>query len=126
MSTPITIFNAGPMAINVTANGNTAIPVAAATTTWAPGTYPDGSTAKLTYSGNANTSDGELGQTVNQMRITVDGSSGGEMNFTVEIKEEDSIKPRDALQLYVFWNSQNQVSWVFLDEGMPIRMAMAS
>lgn len=119
----ITVFNACPDDITISANGNKQIPVKAATDSWAPGTYPEAG-ATLTFSGNTNKSDGTLGQTTNNMRINIDGSSGGEINFKVTLPDDGEIKSRDALQMYVFWNSQNQVSWIFLNEGKPVAGAI--
>lgn len=126
---PIIVFNAAPVAISISANGNTEIPVEAASLDWQPGTYPkpaEGATAKmLMFSGNENKTDGVLGETSNNMRIIVGGSSGNEITFTVDLPNDGSIRPRDALQMYVFWNDQNKASWVFLDEGQPLAGAMA-
>lgn len=121
----VTVFNAGPTGISITANGDKRIPVEGASQDWQPGTYPRSSNDGLMFSGNENRNDGVLGETTNNMRIIVDGSSGDEMTFTVGLPSDGSIRARDQLQLYVFWNSQNQVSWVFLDEGQPVAGAVS-
>jgi hypothetical protein len=99
------IFNAGaPITIAGTSDSAQWVPVS-------PATEP-------TFVNNPNPGPGQIGLGSNTMTVYPSSLPPSQAKqVTVTIPTNIQI---NSLQLYVFWSSANEVSWVLLQQGQPI------
>lgn len=113
MASVINIFNAASVPINVIVNNGTQFTVPKCDgTTWAPGVP----TTNPPFTGNL-PAPGQFGYGTNSCAIT---PSTGEGTATASVNVPQSINPADAIQLYLFYQSTNVVSWMLLDNGRAV------
>jgi hypothetical protein len=114
MPSVVNIFNAAsvPIYININ-NSSTQLNVPAAnSTTWAPGVP----TTNPPFT-NSSPAPGSFGYGINHCTIT---PSTGDGPALATVNVSDSINPADAIQLYLFYQSANLVSWMLLDNGRAV------
>jgi hypothetical protein len=105
----VTIFNANPLAVQMTVNNGPQFAIAGATAAWVP---QSPTTGAPTWSNVA------PGQNVfspgpNSVNIT---PTGALKPYVTTVNLPDDIQ-WDSLQLYIYFNGYKEVSWVVLNGG---------
>lgn len=110
------VFNAADTAINFVINNGSQVQIAASAGpgSWTPGTAPTGTPIQMNYGLPAA---GILGYGPNNCTLTP-ATSGGEAPVTITVPK--SILPPSQVQLYLFYADADHVTWVLLDQGLPV------